>query len=98
MAIYEFGGAKWNLTDWVKPPECDPVRSQPALNSSQILFAASVENAIASRDSATLERYVRFLGPISDRILARNPGAASAIRAVTPAAFASYVRRSSVCE
>jgi len=58
----------------------------------------TVETAIARGDSATLGRYARFLAPISDRILAKRPSAASAIRAATEAAYKSYVRRSTVCE
>lgn len=58
----------------------------------------TVESAIMSHDAATLERYGRFLGPISDRILAKRPSAASAIRSATEAGFASYVRRATVCE
>jgi hypothetical protein len=61
----------------------------------------TVETAATRNDAATLERYARFLGPISDRILAK-PGAApatvSAIKSATAAAYASYVRRSTVCE
>ena len=58
----------------------------------------TVEAAIADRNSAVLERHARFLGPITDRILAKHPGAADAIRSATSAAYASYVRRASVCE
>ena len=62
----------------------------------------TVESAIARNDAATLERYARFLGPISDRILAKpstSGATASAVRSATSAAYASYVRRSStVCE
>ena len=60
----------------------------------------TVETAIARNDAATLERYARFLGPISDRLLAKPSSAATAgaIKAATSAAYASYVRRSTVCE
>ena len=58
----------------------------------------TVEAAITHKDLATLERHARFLGPITDRILAKRPGAADAIRSATSAAYASYVKRSSVCE
>ena len=58
----------------------------------------TVEAAITHKDFAVLERYARFLGPITDRILAKRPGAADAIRSATSAAYASYVKRSSVCE
>jgi len=58
----------------------------------------TVEAAITHKDFAVLERYARSLGPITDRILAKRPGAADAIRSATSAAYASYVKRSSVCE
>ena len=58
----------------------------------------TVESAITDQNSAVLERYARFLGPITDRILATRPGAADAIRSATSAAYASYVKRSSACE
>jgi hypothetical protein len=61
----------------------------------------TVETAIARNDASTLERYSRFLGPISDRILAKpttSAAMASAVRSATSAAYASYVRRSTVCE
>jgi hypothetical protein len=58
----------------------------------------AVEKAITGHDSMTVERYGRFLGPIADRILAKNPGAAGAIRSATEKAFASYVKRASSCE
>ena len=61
----------------------------------------TVERAIARNDPATLERYARFLGPISDRILARpstSAATAAATKSATAAAYSSYVRRSTVCE
>lgn len=58
----------------------------------------TVEAAITHRDSAVLERYARFLGPITDRILAKHSGTADAIRSVTSAAYSSYVERTSACE
>jgi len=61
----------------------------------------TVETAIARNDAATLERYARFLGPISDRILAKagtSSAMAAATKAATAAAYNSYVRRSAVCE
>jgi len=50
------------------------------------------------KNSDVLERYARFLGPITDRILENRPGAADAIRSATSAAYASYVKRASACE
>ena len=61
----------------------------------------TVETAITRKDAATLERYARFLGPISDRILAKpamSASTASAIKSAASAAYTSYVRRSTVCE
>jgi hypothetical protein len=58
----------------------------------------TVEEAIVHRNSDVLERYARFLGPITDRILAKGSRSADAIRSATSAAYASYVKRSSVCE
>ena len=60
----------------------------------------TVENAIATGDPAVLERFGRFLGPITDRILATRTGAAERQRigVTTQAAFASYLRRASICE
>ena len=59
-----------------------------------------VESAIARNDATALERFGRFLGPITDRILAKNPSAATraGVQRATSAAFASYVRRVSACE
>jgi hypothetical protein len=62
----------------------------------------TVETAITRNDATTLERYARFLGPISDRILAKpgvSTSTAAATKAATAAAYTSYVRRAStVCE
>jgi len=58
----------------------------------------TVEEAIVPKNSDVLERYARFLGPITDRILENRPRAADAIRSATSAAYASYVKRASACE
>jgi len=60
----------------------------------------SVAAAIADRDGSELERYGRFLGPITDRIVARNPSAEDRRRIddATRAAFTRYQRRVSSCE
>jgi hypothetical protein len=60
----------------------------------------SVQKAIASNDSAELQRYGRFLGPITDRILAKAPAAIDKQRldALTSALFDSYRKRVSACE
>lgn len=60
----------------------------------------AVESAIARNDARVLEQYARFLSPITDRILAKNATASdkARIRQVTNAAFASYLKRATVCE
>ena len=60
----------------------------------------TVANAIATNDRATLERYGRFLLPITDRILAAGVDMAMEGRTaeVNRAAFASYRARSRICE
>ncbi len=62
----------------------------------------TIETAITRNDATTLERYARFLGPISDRILAKpgtSASTAAATKSATASAYASYVRRvSTVCE
>lgn len=60
----------------------------------------SVEAAVVENDSAALERYGRFLGPIADRISRKDRQGANRerIRAVVEAAYASYLRRASTCE
>jgi hypothetical protein len=60
----------------------------------------TVDGAIRRNDTAVLERYARFLGPVTERILARGTTAASAetIKHLTNAALASYAHRSMICE
>jgi len=60
----------------------------------------AVERAIAGKDVVTLERYGRFLGPITDRILARGPDSTATrrIRTLTQNAYTAYVKRPSACE
>ena len=59
-----------------------------------------VERAIMTDDSAELERRGRFLGPITDAILASNADAAERQRISVTAGrtFASFLRRASVCQ
>ena len=59
-----------------------------------------VERAIGANDLATVERYGRFLGPITDRILARTSDSTATrrIRAATERAYAAYVKRASACQ
>lgn len=60
----------------------------------------TIESAIARNDAHALAQYGRFLAPITDRILAKNntPAEKARIREVTSAAFASFLKRASVCE
>jgi hypothetical protein len=60
----------------------------------------AVEMAIAVDDRATLERYGRFLGPITDRIVAGRVDAAMERRigAVANRALLSYRARSTTCD
>ena len=61
---------------------------------------ATVHRAIRSNDATLLARYARFLGPVTERLLAKGTSAASAerIHQLTNGALASYARRSTVCE
>jgi hypothetical protein len=58
-----------------------------------------VEGALTANDTTTLLRYARFLGPITDRILAKGADAMATARIhqVTDAVFARYVNRAKVC-
>ena len=60
----------------------------------------SVETALAADDAAVIERYGRFLGPITDRILARHRDAITQerVRKATDAAFTSLLSRASTCQ
>jgi hypothetical protein len=59
----------------------------------------TVRKAIETRDMAALERHGRFLGPITDRLLAKGVAEAEKTRIVdvTNAALASYVSRGAGC-
>jgi len=61
---------------------------------------ATVDRAIRSDDARVLARYARFLGPVTERLLAKGTTAASAqrIHQLTDAALATYASRSMVCE
>ena len=88
-----------------------PLTVSPAPNSVARVFVGrmevvtpdierSVEAAIASHDTSALQRYGRFLGPITDRILARTPGEVDRARISVAAAsaFESYLKRASTCQ
>jgi len=59
----------------------------------------SVEDAIIRADTTSLQPYARFLGPISDRILATNPSAKerATIRTTASTMYGSFLRRASSC-
>ena len=61
---------------------------------------ATVQHALTTNDAATLARYARFLGPITDRLLAKTPNASeqARVRSATNAAFAAYLKKSTICE
>ena len=60
----------------------------------------AVRAALETNDNPVLERYARFLGPITDRILATTSDAAMAgrIRQATNKALAVYLHRMTICE
>jgi len=60
----------------------------------------AVDRAIRSNDATMLARYARFLGPVTERLLAKGTTAGSPerIRQLTNAALVSYARRSMICE
>ena len=59
-----------------------------------------VQAAIASNDTAALERHGRFLGPIADRLSARLSSVSdrNKVRAVLNSVFTSYVARFGSCQ
>ena len=60
----------------------------------------AVQRAISANDVATLERYGRFLAPVTDRLLARAPDSATVrrVHAATEKAYQAYVKRGASCE
>jgi len=58
------------------------------------------QTALATGDDAALERQGRFLGPITDRLIARTTSVSerNRIRAVTNTVFAAYVKRMGDCQ
>jgi hypothetical protein len=58
-----------------------------------------VQTALATGNDALLEREGRFLGPITDRLVARTSSVSdrNRIRAVTNTVFASYVKKAGGC-
>ena len=60
----------------------------------------AVRAAIDADDQASLSKYARFLGPLTDRIVAEihHPAVSARIRDVTNAALTTYLRRTAICE
>ena len=61
---------------------------------------STVSAALQSDDAATLGRYARFLGPITDRIIANGADLTTANRvsAVANAAYRQYSKDTRICE
>jgi hypothetical protein len=61
---------------------------------------AAVKTALEQNDTATLDRYGRFLSPIADRIVATNsdPALRDRIEKASKTAFANYTRQLRACE
>lgn len=86
--------------DDILPLSINPAASQVArvfVGRMEVItpsVVGSVRKAIETSDTATLERHGRFLGPITDRLLASGVTAAEQARIadVTTAALATYVR------
>jgi len=61
---------------------------------------SAVQRALATNDGATLARYARFLGPITDRLTAKMPSVSERdrVRSATNAALAAYLKKATLCE
>jgi hypothetical protein len=59
-----------------------------------------VQQAAAARDTAGLEPYARFLGPVADRIAASNSGFTEnqRLRQMANGLLAWYIRQATICE
>lgn len=88
-----------------------PLEIRPAPNTVRRVFVgrmevitptteSTVQRALATNDAATLARYARFLGPITDRLMAKMPSVSERerVRAATNGALAAYLKKSTVCE
>ncbi len=92
--------------DAILPLEVRPAPSRVArvfVGRMEIITPATesaVQHALTTNDAATLARYARFLGPITDRLLAKTPSASERerVRSATNAALAAYLKKSTICE
>jgi len=95
-----------HMVDEVLPLEITPAPSRVIrvfVGRMEVFAPATVQSvraAIDASDETVLARYARFLGPITDRILAETHHAevATRIRDVTNAALTTYLRRTTICE
>lgn len=94
------------LVDAILPLDISPAPTRVArvfVGRMEVITAtteSTVQQAIMSNNSATLAKYARFLGPISDRLMAKasTESEKSRIRSATNAALALYLKQSVVCE
>ena len=92
--------------DEILPLEITPAPSRVTrvfVGRMELFSSATVQSvraAIDADDQATLARYARFLGPITDRVLAdaHHPEVSARIRDVTNAALTTYLRKTAICE
>jgi len=92
--------------DEILPLEITPAASRVTrvfVGRMEMFSSATVQSvraAIDADDQTTLARYARFLGPLTDRVLAEahHPEVSARIRDVTNAALAKYLRKTAICE
>jgi hypothetical protein len=92
--------------DEILPLEITPAPSRVArvfVGRMELFSSATVQAvraAIDANDQTTLARYARFLGPITDRVLAdaHHPEVMARIRDVTNSALTAYLRKTAICE
>jgi hypothetical protein len=108
---FEEGSRVFYLLPRLKVDDVLPLRITPAPASVARVFVGRMElidrtttrtvhSALEANDMATLARYARFLGPITDRIIAGGVDAATAnrISVVANSTYEKYNRDSRVCE
>jgi hypothetical protein len=92
--------------DAILPLEVHPTPSRITrvfVGRMEVITAATestVQHALTTNDAGTLARYARFLGPITDRLLARmqNASEQERVRSATNAALSLYLKKAMVCE
>ena len=92
--------------DGILPLEVKPVPTQSArvfVGRIEIItpgMEAAVQRGLEANNVEGLNAYGRFLGPITDRLLTRTTSASlrARITSANESAFATYLRRSAVCE